>query len=334
MFQPDEVISLPHLPRVDKRWSSLLRAFNIHGTSISGVRKVNFSADAKLAAVIYHDEMEIWDVESETSRHHFWNHVVSQFMEFSPDNSKLAASISYYWDEDGNDTGHAVQLWDTSTGILEYELEGLPMNNQVFFSPNGMLLASISLHGYNLWDVTSGSLLHSFRSVNIGDHHEREFSNLLSFSSNNELIAYSSGNQVFYIDAISGNPKFTLLGHTQEVCDVAFSHAGKLIASASQDEIINLWNSSTGILQHTFKYSDEHTESNENAIHNKHSPNEKAIHSLAFSPNDSIVASSSGVTVKVWDTIEGNLQYTLSMVESNARAVAFSPDGRLSAVQL
>ena len=39
-----------------------------------------------------------------------------------------------------------------------------------------------------------------------------------------------------------------LAGHSSEVCCVAFSPNGKLIASGSGDDLVKIWNAATGAL--------------------------------------------------------------------------------------
>lgn len=56
------------------------------------------------------------------------------------------------------------------------------------------------------------------------------------------------------------------------------------------------------------------------------------VWSVAFSPNNDLLASGSGDhTVKVWDTTMGALQQTLEGHLYDVNSVAFSPDGRLLA---
>ncbi|KAF7508890.1 hypothetical protein GJ744_008599 [Endocarpon pusillum] len=104
-----------------------------------------------------------------------------------------------------------------------------------------------------------------------------------------------------------------LEGHTNEVNAVAFSHDSSLLASASGDQTVRLWNPATG--QEVQKL-EGHT---------------STVYTIAFSHNNSLLASaSSDQTVRLWNPATG--QEVQKLVHNDrVIAVAFSHDSSLLA---
>jgi WD40 repeat protein len=104
----------------------------------------------------------------------------------------------------------------------------------------------------------------------------------------------------------------TLEGHSNRVKSVAFSHDSRLLASASNDKTVKVWDTATGMLQQTLEgHSDW-------------------VRSVAFSHDSKLLVSASlDNAVKVWNIAIGELQQTLEGHSSSVNSVTFSHDSKL-----
>ena len=257
---------------------------------------------------------------------------------FSPDGKTLvSASLG------------EITLWDAKTLRRLSTMKDTPGVVHIAFSPNGRMLASVNNQGIvKSWDVITGQELLTFKVS------ERFYS--VAFSPDSTmLLAGNTDGTIRRWDTNTWQGTVLLAKHAASVNSLAFSPDGKLLASTSSDGTLKLWNTSTwrdesatlpldkaGGLSVAFSHDGkvlaagtstfaknfvllwDVSERRELATLHGYAQN---VTSLAFSPDDKTLASSSDDhTVKLWDMssrqLLASLQHSASVV-----SVAFSPDG-------
>jgi WD40 repeat protein len=149
--------------------------------------------------------------------------------------------------------GNVISIWRVKDGIRETMLEVTnsyqDLSKQISFSPNGLLLATLTgKTTVNLWSVKRGDK----EAVLSG--YDSDISSL-SFSPDSSSFVAAYGDNTLKAWNIENNTlAFTLSGHTDLVDDVIYSPSGDLIASASRDETVKIWRARDGLLLHTLTH--------------------------------------------------------------------------------
>ena len=130
---------------------------------------------------------------------------------------------------------------------------------------------------------------------------------------NGGIIGVVVSNLIHLWDPLTGDTTGTLR-HDANIKSIAFSPDGLLLASASEDGTVQLWDPHTHQLKLPLI---GHTDS---------------VLSAAFNFDGSLLASGSADnTIRLWDPNTGTLQATLRGHTDNVLSVVFSPDGSLLA---
>jgi hypothetical protein len=132
---------------------------------------------------------------------------------------------------------------------------------------------------------------------------------------------------------------------------VLFSHDGRRLFTAGDDESVRVWNTKTGSLEFMVDSlagvrviaisPDDQTlavglqdssvqllDASDGALLKTLTGHEDWVRSLAFSPDGRTLASGAfDATARLWDVETGRLRYTLSDHQSSVLGLAFSPDG-------
>ncbi|RYP70100.1 hypothetical protein DL769_005077 [Monosporascus sp. CRB-8-3] len=279
------------------------------------VQAVIFSPDGKLIASVSSDRtVRLWDPATGTALQTLEGHLgYIRAMTFSPDGKLVASAYSK----------GMVKLWDPATGAaVEMPDSHSDSVRAVAFSPDSKLAASASEDKtVKLWDPATGTALQTLKG-------HLDSVRAVIFSPDSKLIASASEDETVKLwDPAKGALLQTLKGHSDSVrprarsldgyssyfTALVFSPDSKLVASASYDMKVRLWDRSTGAALQTFKCQPDLTRV------------------ITFSPDSKLVASASSKTVRLWDPATGAALQTLEGHSDYVLAVAFSPNGKLVA---
>ncbi|MEM9450683.1 MAG: NB-ARC domain-containing protein [Cyanobacteria bacterium P01_E01_bin.6] len=207
----------------------------------------------------------------------------------------------------GDSTGD-VSLWRVADGRKLFICQGhINWVWSVTFSPDNQTIASGSSdHTIRLWDVNTGDCLQVLAGHK-GPIWSVEFSPL-----GDCLVSGSEDQTIKCWNPVNGECLQTFSGHAHWVRSVSISADGTQVASGSEDHTVKIWDMATGHCSQTIQENHR-------------------VWSVAFSPNDQLLASSSDTSVHLWDLETGDCRYQLKGHKNWVRFVTFCPEGRFLA---
>ncbi|TIA61170.1 WD40 repeat-like protein [Aureobasidium pullulans] len=193
-------------------------------------RRPTFSPDGKLFAVAKGvDKIELFDTVSGLPQSVLMGHgEYPRIIEFSPDSTVLASGSG----------GCTVDLWDMTTlSLSNYDILDTPKAFEITISPLSKLVTSRHTDSMKLWSTHTGRLELEGHTV--------------AFNRDEDMVARGLYNHAIDLQNLeTGAPLLMLDGHVGLVSRLAFSPDNKLLASASLDQTVNLWDAGTGALCH------------------------------------------------------------------------------------
>lgn len=205
--------------------------------------------------------------------------------------------------------GKQLTLWDVKTGRERHNIALTSLTIDESFSPDATVLATVDSVGQLLlWDTASGSALSNARASSMARGLR---CTSVTFSPDGLTLATGAAGEVAFWDVASGRQIASVKTQSDKsVIKLAFSLDGRVLASTSEDNTINVWEMATrrqlpALLGHTSN-----------------------VNSIDFSPDSRLLASASddGSTV-LWDLATGQQLLTLISLDDGDEWMTVTPKG-------
>jgi WD40 repeat protein len=205
---------------------------------------------------------------------------------FSPDGTRVLTS------SDADLQNAVVRIWETASGKELFALKGGRFG---LFSPDGRRVLTLSYSNeLRLWDAATGKAitwLEKTRRTGYGVPFGRRFADAAFSPDGSRVVVIVSGQvsldrqQLGVWDTATGKQMLLWQAHTRPINAVGFSHNGRWLLTASDDETARIWDAATGKELYTL------------------TGHEGGVLDAAFSPDDTRVATAStDGTSRLWMT--------------------------------
>jgi WD40 repeat protein len=245
---------------------------------------VAFSPDGKTIATVGDDQIvKLWSITGKLIKNLRGHNDRIYAVNFSPDGQQIATSSK----------DKTIKIWSREGKLLKTLSGHTESVFSVAFNPQGTILASASKdRTIKLWNL---------KQIPVGAKHDRSKSLILT---NN-------------LSAVMLRPilPITLKGHQGGVTSLSWNRDGKILASASYDSTVKLWN------------IDGERGEKSTFLKNLNGSNTD-VTSVSFSPDNRIIATvGANKLIKIW-SIDGHLLRTWEGHERGIRALNFSPNSQ------